>query len=63
MEGLGVADNNSVGRRRKKLTAREKWQIYQEANAKNAPIGEILRRHGLYSAELTKSKSYVKLSM
>jgi len=60
MEGLGVTDNNSIGRRRKKLTAREKWQIYQETNAKNAPIGEILRRHGLYSAELTKIRKQVE---
>ena len=47
MEGLGIIDNNGIGRRRKKLTAREKWQIYQETNAKDAPTGEILRRHGL----------------
>jgi transposase-like protein len=60
MEGLGVRDNNSIGRRRKKLTAMEKWQIYQETNAKNAPIGEILRRHGLYSAELTKIRKQVE---
>ncbi len=60
MEGLGVTDNNSIRRRRKKLTAREKWQIYQETNAKNAPIGEILRRHGLYSAELTKIHKQVE---
>ena len=60
MEGLGVTDNSSVRRRRKKLTAREKWQIYQETNAKDAPIGEILRRHGLYSAELTKIRKQVE---
>jgi len=60
MEGLGVTDNNSIGRRRKKLTAMEKWQIYQETNAKNSPIGEILRRHGLYSAELTKIRKQVE---
>ena len=60
MEGLGVADNNSNGRRRKKLTAREKWQIYQETSAKDAPVGEILRRHGLYSSELTKIRKQVE---
>ena len=60
MEGLGVTDNNSIGRRRKKLTAREKWQIYQETNAKDAPIGEILRKHGLYSSELTKIRKQVE---
>lgn len=39
---------------RKKLTAEQKWQIFLETSAKNAPVGEILRRHGLYSSELTK---------
>jgi len=60
MEELGTIDTNGIRRRRKKLTAREKWQIYQETNAKNAPIGEILRRHGLYSAELTKIRKQVE---
>lgn len=60
MEGSGTIDTNSIGRRRKKLTAGEKWQIYQETNAKDAPIGEILRRHGLYSSELTKIRKQVE---
>jgi len=60
MEGLEAADNNSIRRRRKNLTAREKWQIYQETNTKDAPIGEILRRHGLYSSELTKIRKQVE---
>ena len=60
MEGLGITDTSGIRRRRKKLTAREKWQIYQETNTKNAPIGEILRRHGLYSAELTKIRKQVE---
>ena len=60
MEGLGTIDNNGIGRRRKKLTAQEKWQLYQETSAKDAPIGEILRRHGLYSSELTKIRKQVE---
>jgi transposase-like protein len=40
--------------RRKKLTAREKWQIFLETSAKDAPVGEILRRYGLYSSDLTR---------
>ena len=60
MEGLGTIDNNGIGRRRKKLTAREKWQVYQETNVKDAPVGEILRRHGLYSSELTKIRKQVE---
>ena len=60
MEGLGTIDNSSIGRRRKKLTAREKWQVYQETNAKDAPVGEILRKYGLYSSELTKIRRQVE---
>ena len=41
-------------KRFKDLTPPEKWQIFQETNAKDAPVGEILRRYGLYSSELTK---------
>ena len=38
----------------KKLTSQEKWQIFLETTIKDAPVGEILRRYGLYSSELTK---------
>jgi hypothetical protein len=51
-----MVDMNEVSgkSRKKKLTAREKWQIFLETNAKNAPIGEIIRRRGIYSSDLTK---------
>ncbi len=47
-------------KRFKDLTPPEKWQIFLETNAKNAPIGEILRRYGLYSSELTKIRKQVE---
>jgi len=47
--------NDAGGKRKKrKLTAEQKWQIFLETSTGTAPVGEILRRHGLYSAELTK---------
>ena len=49
-----------ISKKRKKLSPQEKWQIFQETNAKNAPVGEILRRHGLYSAELSKIRKQVE---
>lgn len=52
--------NEDGARRRKKLTAQEKWQIFLETTAKDAPVGEILRRHGLYSADLTKIRKQVE---
>ena len=53
-------NNNDNGRTRKKLTAQEKWQIFLETTAKDAPVGEILRRHGLYSSDLTKIRKQVE---
>lgn len=44
----------------KKLTAQEKWRIFLETTIKDAPVGEILRRHGLYSSELTKIRRQVE---
>jgi transposase-like protein len=54
--------NNGVGgrRKRKKLTAQEKWQIFLETSVQGAPVGEILRRYGLYSSELTKIRKQVE---
>lgn len=58
---MNICDSGDiVGRKRKKLTAQEKWQIFLETTAKNAPVGEILRRHGLYSSELTRIRKDVE---
>ena len=53
-------DGNAEVKKRKNLSAHEKWQIFLETTAKDAPIGEILRRHGLYSADLTKIRKQVE---
>jgi DNA replication protein DnaD len=47
-------------KRKKTLTAGQKWQIFLETSARNAPVGEILRRYGLYSSELTKIRKLVE---
>ena len=52
--------SNNAGRGRKKLSAQEKWQIFLETTAKDAPVGEILRRHGLYSSDLTKIRKQIE---
>ncbi len=49
-----------TGRKRKKLTAQEKWQVFLETSVKDAPVGEILRRYGVYSSELTKIRRQVE---
>ncbi len=47
-------------KQRRRLTAQEKWQIYQECEQPGAPIGEILRRHRLYSSDLQTIRQTVK---
>lgn len=37
-----------------RLSPEKKFQIYQECSAPNAPIGEILRRYGLYPNALAQ---------
>jgi len=57
-----MAQESGEGLRRKhrKLTAQEKWQIYQETSIKGAPVGEVLRRYGTHSSELTKIRRQVE---
>lgn len=43
-----------------KLSAEKKFQIYQECSAPNAPIGEILRRYGLYPNALAQIRRQVE---
>jgi transposase-like protein len=52
--------NAKKSKKRRKLSAEEKWQIYQECQKPNAKIGEILRKHGLYSSDLQKIRRRVE---
>ncbi|MDP2913182.1 MAG: hypothetical protein Q8N91_04160 [Candidatus Omnitrophota bacterium] len=54
------SEGNIDAKRRKNLSAHEKWQIFLETTAKDAPVGEILRRNGLYSSDLTKIRKQVE---
>lgn len=64
MEGLSqeaVIRVPEAGKRsRNKLSSQEKWQIFLETTIKDAPVGEILRRYGLYSADLTRIRRQVE---
>lgn len=53
-------DSNQEVKKHKNLSAPEKWRIFLETTAKDAPVGEILRRNGLYSSELTKIRKQVE---
>ncbi len=46
--------------KRRRLSAEEKWRIYQQCQQPGAKIGEILRSHGLYSSDLQKIRKAVE---
>jgi len=47
-------------RKRRRLSAEEKWRIYQLCQQPGAKVGEILRSHGLYSSDLQKIRQAVE---
>ena len=50
----------SPGKKRRFLTAEKKFQIYLEAQSNDKPVGELLRREGLYSTDLVRIRAQVK---
>jgi transposase-like protein len=53
----------SVGENKKKrrfLSPEKKYQIFLESQASNTPVGEILRREGIYSTDLARIRNQVK---
>ena len=50
----------SVGKKRRILSAEKKFQIYLEAQSGDKPIGELLRREGLFSTDLARIRQQVK---
>ncbi len=47
-------------KRRRHLSAQQKWQIYQECQQPGAKVGEILRKYGLYSSDLQRLRKIVE---
>ena len=52
--------NKSPRQKRRFLTAEKKFQIYLEAQDSSKPVGELLRREGLYSTDLARIRQQVK---
>ncbi len=50
----------SSDKKRRYLTAEKKFQIYLEAQASDKPVGELLRREGLYSTDLARIRQQVR---
>ena len=46
--------------RRRRLSPEKKFQIFLESQSGKAPVGEILRREGIYSTDLTRIRQKVK---
>ena len=47
-------------KKRRFLSAEKKFQIYLEAQSPDKPIGELLRREGLFSTDLARIRTQVK---
>jgi transposase-like protein len=47
-------------KKRRYLSAEKKFQIYLEAQDSRKPVGEILRREGLFSTDLARIRQQVK---
>jgi len=54
------APNISPEKKRRYLSAEKKFQIYLEAQGRDKPVGELLRREGLYSTDLARIRQQVK---
>jgi transposase-like protein len=55
-----VATNPSPAKKRRYLNAEKKFQIYLEAQNSDQPVGELLRREGLFSTDLARIRQQVK---
>ena len=52
--------NKSPEKKRRYLSAEKKFQIYLEAQDSTQPVGELLRREGLFSTDLARIRQQVR---
>jgi transposase-like protein len=57
-----LKDEKSSGEKRKRryLSPEKKYQIFLESQRGDSPVGEILRREGIYSTDLNRIRNKVK---
>jgi transposase-like protein len=53
-------DSGEGRRKRRSLSPEKKFQIFLETQNGSKPVGEILRREGLYSSDLIRIRQQVK---
>jgi transposase-like protein len=51
---------SSEEKKRRYLSPEKKYQIFLESQRGESPVGEILRREGIYSTDLTRIRNKVK---
>jgi transposase-like protein len=52
---------SSEGRKKRRiLSAEKKFQIFLESQSGNNPVGELLRREGIYSTDLARIRQKVR---
>ena len=56
----GDTSSSKGKKKRRFLSPEKKFQIYLEAQNANVPVGEMLRREGLYSTDLVRIRKQVK---
>ena len=60
---MSVSDDKNSQKEKKKrrfLSPEKKFQIYLESQSSNTPVGELLRREGIYSTDLARIRKQVK---
>jgi transposase-like protein len=60
---MSVTDNgkSSEGKKKRRILSPEKkFQIFLESQSGKSPVGEFLRREGIYSTDLTRIRQKVK---
>jgi transposase-like protein len=55
-----VSVNQTTKAKRRFLTPEKKYQIFLETQSPNCPVGEVLRREGIYSTDLARIRLKVK---
>ena len=60
---MSVSDDKKFQKENKKrrfLSPEKKFQIYLESQSSKTPVGELLRREGIYSTDLARIRNQVK---
>lgn len=60
MSNINDKKETDVKKKRHYLSPEKKFQIYLETQRGETPIGEILRREGIYSTDLNRIRDKVK---